>query len=115
VEKPRTLVGSVDVDSALAAVLPDAPRWDYLVGQRSGHEERVHWVEVHPASSTGNITEVEAKLTWLVGWLEGTPLARHRRTFVWVASGRSAFNSRSPALKGLANRGLRFAGGHLSL
>jgi len=109
------LLGSVNVDAVLEATQPNAARWDYVVGQKQGNTEHLHWIEVHPAAGTGNIGELEAKLSWLSAWMRATPLASYPRQIVWIASGRSAFNSRHPALRTLANRGLRFAGGHLTI
>ena len=115
VRTPGSLLGSADVDAALEAIFPNAARWDYVVGQRRGEDEHLHWIEVHPAEGTGNITEVEAKLAWLAAWLRHTAFAAYRKQVVWVASGRSAFNGRHPRIKGLAAKGLSFAGGHLTI
>ena len=112
---PRELAGSADVDTALAVTLPNAHRWDYVVGTSAGKTVIAHWIEVHPASSTKNIAEVERKLVWLAGWLRGNPLAPYPKDVVWVASGKSTFNTRSPSIKALAAKGCRFVGGHLQL
>lgn len=109
------LLGSVAIDAALKATLPNAARWDYLIGQKRTGGAFLHWIEVHPASSTGNISEIEAKLTWLAAWMRTTPLGAYPRQIAWIACGKSAFNSRHPALRSLANRGLRYAGGHLTI
>lgn len=109
------LLGSVNVDASLREAQPNDARWDYLVGQKAGNKEQLHWIEIHPASGTGNIGEMEAKLRWLAAWMRTTPLASYPRQIVWIASGKSAFNSRHPLLRNLANRGLRFAGSHLAL
>lgn len=113
--RPRELAGSADVDAALAATLPNAHRWDYVVGKSAGNVVTAHWIEVHPASSTKNIAEVERKLAWLSGWLRGNPLGQYPKDVVWVASGKSTYNTRSPAIKALAAKGCRFVGGHLTL
>ena len=107
------LTHSVDVDTALRATLPNAARWDYAVAQKSAQAEHVHWIEEHPASGGASISEMQAKLAWLKGWLPGTALLAYPRTVVWVASGRSSFTSRDPKIKALAQQGLQFAGGHL--
>lgn len=113
--RPRELVGSADVDAALAAPLPNDHRWDYVVGRTAGNVLNAHWIEVHPAGSTKNIAEVEKKLAWLSGWLHGNSLGQYPRDVVWVASGKSTYNTRSPAIKALAAKGCRFVGGHLAL
>ena len=113
--RTRELVGSADVDAALAATFPNAHRWDYVVGKNVGKSVHAHWIEVHPASSTKNIGEVERKLAWLSGWLRGSSLGQYPKDIVWVASGKSTYNTRSPAIKALAAKGCRFVGGHLSL
>jgi len=109
------LMGSVNMDVALRATQPNAARWDYVVGQKQGNKECLHWIEVHPASGTGNIGEIRAKLTWLGRWMSATPLAKYPRQIVWVASGKSAFNQRHPAIRALAQRGVQFVGAHLAL
>ena len=113
--RPRQLLGSADVDRSLAEILPNAARWDYLVGRSHGGHHQAHWIEIHPAGSGANIGEVVKKLAWLTGWLQGNPLAVYPRDIVWVASGKSAFTVRAPAVRALAARGCRFAGGHLQL
>ncbi len=119
VERSRSLSGSVDVDAALRAVEPEAARWDFVIAHAAGRtgdrSETLHWVEFHSASGGGVISEMEAKLRWLIGWMKDTPLWDYRRDIVWVASGEATFTSRDPRLKRLAMRGLRFAGGHLKI
>ncbi len=109
------LAGSVNVDLALKPSQPNAARWDYVIGQKRGNAEYLHWVEVHPASGGGNIGEMQTKLNWLKSWMGSTPLDAYPRQVVWIASGSSAFNSRSPAIRKLANQGLVFVGNHLTL
>jgi hypothetical protein len=106
------LSGSVDIDAALASRHPGAHRWDYVIGQRrsANQHDLLHWVEVHPASSDGNVGEVMRKGFWLMHWLRTTPLAAYPRRLLWVASGRSAFNARAPQLKALASTGIQFVG-----
>ena len=115
ITRPRELVGSANVDQSLAEALPDAARWDYLVGRSQGKQHLAHWIEIHPAGGDTNVGEVAKKLAWLIGWLSGNPLAAYPRDIVWVASGKSAFNVRAPGVRALAARGCRFVGGHLQL
>ncbi len=114
-QRPREITGSADVDAALVATLPNAARWDYVVGRTQGHVLQTHWIEVHPASAGTNVHEIEKKLVWLMTWLRDNPLAQYPREVVWIASGKSAFNARSPGIKALAAKGCRFVGGHLHL
>ena len=109
------LTTSVDVDTALSESQPNAARWDYGVGQRSGDHEVVHWIEVHPASGGKSVSEMVHKLQWLRAWLHGNPLAKYPRQVVWVASGKCAFNARDPKLRALSQMGLRFVGGHYAI
>lgn len=115
VQRPRAVLGSADIDTSLANALPHAARWDYVVGRTQCKTQVTHWIEVHPASAQKNISEVERKLVWLIAWLKGRPLANYQRDVVWIASGKSTFNARSPGIKALASKGCRFCGGHLSL
>lgn len=116
VSSPRSLLGSADVDASKKAADPNGARWDYLIGLKRGSQDHACWVEVHPAGGGNNVTEVANKLAWLRALLHAEPaLAAYPRDVVWVASGRSAFNARSPQIKALASQGCRFAGGHLNL
>lgn len=104
------LTTGVDVDRALKTSQPAAARWDYGIAERHRGAEKVHWIEVHPASGLHCIAEVHGKLTWLKSWLHGKTLAAYPRAVVWVATGKSAFNARDPKLRALARAGLRFVG-----
>lgn len=111
--RPRSLAGSVDVDSALRQQLPNAARWDYAIGIRCVQgKDKVVWIEIHPASSTGEVKSVLAKLNWLRSWLsENAPDLRSLPAeFVWVATGTVAFPANSPQRRQLAAAGLQFAG-----
>ncbi len=115
VQEPRSLLGSADVDQALIDQLPNAPRWDYLVGQKVGQVSQIYWIEVHPAGGENHVSEIQKKLQWLVGWLRDKALGRYPRQIVWIASGKSAFNARDPQLRMLANKGCRFVGRSLRI
>jgi len=114
-QKPRNLIGSIDLDSALKELFPDTPRWDYGIAY-ADEAEIIHWVEVHPASS-GHIAEVIAKLDWLKKWLEETAnkLNEIPRKFVWVSSGSVSLQPGSPQRKLLATKGVYFAGAHYTI
>jgi hypothetical protein len=116
---PTLLSGSIDLDSALAAAHPRAPRWDYGIARkrRNGGPDFVAWVEVHPAQTSTHIEEVLSKLAWIKNWLaqDGHLLNRFDRSFHWVSSGRTAFTKTAPQLRKLAQNGLTLVGGHLPL
>src|SRR2546421_1800900 len=69
---PRRLAGSVDVDLTLSQAFPNERRWDYAIGVKHDRStDAVIWIEVHPASSTGEVENVIAKLDWLKNWTTG--------------------------------------------
>ena len=86
-QRSREITGSADVDASLATALPNAARWDYVVGRTQGIFLQTHWIEVHPASAGKNVHEIEKKLAWLMAWLRDNPLAKYPRDVVWVATG----------------------------
>lgn len=109
----RGLAGSIDLDATLALSLPNEPRWDYGIGvNHSRGEDRVHWVEVHPATD-GDVKDVLKKLAWLRAWL-----GQHERRllamtatengFVWLATKDIGFRPGSPKAKQLAAQGISF-------
>ncbi|MBF0295063.1 MAG: hypothetical protein HQL96_07715 [Magnetococcales bacterium] len=112
---PASLSGSVNIDSALLATQPNAARWDYLVGVRQGTgKEALIWIEIHPASSTGNIDEVLKKSQWLDQWTKKTPFNKggaYEQQRVWVATGSVAFNSRSKEYRKLSEHGVKIKRG----
>jgi len=98
--------------------MPSAPRWDYAIGYSDQtNQERIVWVEVHPATSGRNLDEMVRKLDWLVDWLQRAAPAMNYgpRRIVWVASSRARFSKGDPKLRALNRRGLEFAGSHLAL
>lgn len=86
VKEPRSVDGSVDIDSATKQKYPTASRWDYVIG----YKQKAYFVEVHPAN-TSNVAEMEAKLKWLQTWLRdhATILAQYPAgtpKFLWAAT-----------------------------
>jgi hypothetical protein len=109
---------SVNIDAAFLASEPNHCRWDYGVGIKpDGENEFALWVEPHPASSTGEVKKLLAKLDWLQAKLdrpEFEPLkaltaecARqgHHR-FHWVSPSHVSIRPGSPEANMLAKRGL---------
>ncbi len=115
VESPPSLAGSADIDSSLKITEPNAPRWDYVVGRCRGSEVDLFWIEVHGARTPQNVNEVSKKLDWLKSWLLGKPLARYPRRFIWISSGETALNPRSPQLRRLIEKGCEPVGRRLTI
>jgi len=89
----NNLTGSVNLDESLKkGEHAQASRWDYGIGYKINNFEVAVWVEVHPASSTGNLNEVVEKLKWLNKFLSGKWQSQLRamtfRQYFWVATGR---------------------------
>lgn len=84
----RLLTCSLDIDSAVCALYPDANRWDYAVE----YNDQVFFLEVHPVE-TSEIKTVLAKLAWLETWLKtkATEIDKLKATdynpYYWIASG----------------------------
>ena len=110
---PRTLVGSVDIDSALKSKYPHDNRWDYCIGITVGKTtDSVVWVEVHPANSH-SVTDMVAKASWLFSWLKGPgkplrDLAKDKPDLRWVPTGPVAFRRGGKQHVQLANAGISF-------
>jgi hypothetical protein len=117
---PRTITGSLDLDSTLKDDLPNDPRWDYGVGQKLGRPgqngEKIWWIEIHPASST-HVQPIIDKALWLRQWLrDNAPLlCEFPSELVWVSTGKVFIQASSPQARKLAMHGVRFAGKRLTL
>ena len=104
----RDLAGSIDIDTCLKNLYPNAHRWDYVFGYR----DRVYYVEVHPADNTRKVEEIIAKLGWLKQWR--TRSARRledlegQSTYHWISTGRTLSSiKRGKYLQILAQNGIR--------
>ncbi len=115
VNSPRSLAGSVDIDKALKSAKPNDPRWDYVVGRERASGLDLFWIEVHGARTSQNVNEVSKKFHWLRAWLLGRPLDQYSRRFIWISSGATALNPRSPQLRRLVVEGCEPVGGHLTI
>ncbi len=116
-DDPRKITGSLYLDSALSCLYPNQQRWDYGIGlKKKRATDEAIWLEVHSAKADQVRVMIE-KLRWLKNWL-------HRRApdllsittgnspYIWIASGRVAFQRNSPQLKRLALAGLTFPREH---
>ncbi len=108
VRSTRDLAGSVDIDTCLKKLYPNAHRWDYAFG----YKDRIFYVEVHPAENTGKVGEITAKLGWLKQWrklsaknLEGW---EGKSSYHWISTGKTAASvKRGKYLRILAVNGIR--------
>jgi len=124
-DKTVKVVGSVDLDAAFCAMEPNASRWDYGLGL-AGNVEWVCWVEPHPASSTGQVAKVLAKLDWLEAKLrepefaDFAQLTRQAKlnqglAYVWLYEGSNRISANSREARALALRGVMLPKRQVSL
>jgi len=117
-QNTRHLTGSVDIDSALKKVYPNANRWDFAIAYQHANRiaEVIYWVELHTASDS-QVKVVVKKAQWLLQWLKdaGKPLARFERDIVWVSSGATSFTLSAPQRKQMAQAGMRHSGSVLRI
>lgn len=117
-EDTRKLTGSVDVDSALKQIEPNANRWDFAIAYQHTNRsaEVIYWTELHTASDS-EVKVVIRKAVWLRGWLkaDGKKMAAFERDIVWISSGPTSFQLTGPQRKQMAQAGLRHAGGRLRI
>lgn len=84
----RKIQGSLDIDSQVKALYPDAARWDYALS----YDDIVYFFEVHPAE-TSEVDKMISKVRWLREWLrtkatEIDKLPKAEHPYVWLPSGR---------------------------
>jgi hypothetical protein len=111
------LRGSIDIDTALRTVAPNAARWDYVLGAgKQGTADSTIWLEVHPASSH-HIGDVLDKLIWLKDWINNSApdLGQLPPHFCWIATGTVSFSRSSPHARKIEQKGLRFPVKHLDI
>lgn len=106
VEKPRSIDGSVDIDTCTKTLYPDANRWDYVIS----YAGCAYYVEIHPATG-GMVKEMEAKLAWLKQWLKqkAKPLENYPAgspRFSWIHSGKCGLSKTSAEYRKTAMMGL---------
>lgn len=109
----KHLLGSVDIDTALKKLEPDANRWDFAIGYQHGNrsDEFVYWVETH-AGSDGQIKVMEKKVAWLKNWMngDGKEMAKFDRQIVWAPSGATSFTKGATQVRQLADKGIFYSG-----
>ncbi len=86
----RDLAGSVDIDTCLTKLYPNAHRWDYVFG----YKDRIFYVEVHPAENTRKVREITAKLEWLKQWVKRSAKSlanlEGQSSYHWISTGKTA-------------------------
>lgn len=112
VENGSQALGSVNIEVAVGDLPEGETPWDYLVGAPGNDGEVAHWIEIHPASSTGNVSEVLKKHTWLMHWLaeSAQSLKALPPRFVWIATGSVTLTPRSSGRRRVALAGIEFRG-----
>jgi hypothetical protein len=112
-EDTRRIKGSVDVEACLRTRRSRDRQWDYAVGYHPTNlsEEVVYWIEVHPANP-GEVQVVLEKLEHLQAWLrvDGNKLDSMKRLFIWISSGTTSFNQKSPQAHRMSQAKLRHVG-----
>ena len=127
VRAAHKFLASVDLDTDLKGKEPGAHRWDYGLGliDRRG-DESAWWIEPHPASSTGEVSTMLAKLEWLTTTLKTPEFAKLQAltdaarlkgiAFRWLAmSGAICIRPGSSQARRLALRGLATPTRHVVL
>ena len=110
------ITGSVDIDEHFKDTEPQANRWDYAIGVKNV-AHFVIWIEVHPASSTGDVDVVIRKLQWIQEKLKskefkGLAILNEKTgamgyiQFHWLYSGRCKFKSGGKEASKLAQYGM---------
>ena len=108
VRSTRDLAGSVDIDTCLKKLYPNAHRWDYVFG----YKDRIFYVEVHPADNTRKVREITAKLEWLKQWVKRSAKnltdLEGQSSYHWISTGKIASSvKRGKYRLILAEKGIR--------
>ncbi|MCE2403047.1 hypothetical protein J4G08_19495 [Candidatus Poribacteria bacterium] len=104
----RALVGSVDIDTCLKNVYPNASRWDYVFG----YKHKICYVEVHQGKAS-EVENIVKKFMWLRQWLESSGRnlenLKELSSYHWVSSGRTdpAIRKNIRYQRRLAQNGIR--------
>lgn len=104
----RKITGSIYLDRDLQSEFPDDNRWDYIVGYGSADNEKVWFIEVHPAISSEVEIMVE-KTCWLKNWIEhrAVEFKKINSGMFWVASGKVHIQKHVALLKQLSKLGVK--------
>lgn len=117
---------SVDMDAHFVSSEPNSSRWDYGIGVKRSGEELAFWIEPHPASSTGEVKSLLAKLAWLkekldspafeeLGDLTDDTRSAGYIPFRWLHSGSLQITRGSKEARALAQAGMELPSRYLKL
>lgn len=106
--EPKRVTGSVNLDTALQPLYPNATRWDYVIGYRiNSKNDKAFFVEFHKAFSD-EVPRVLRKKEWLEGWMNGKAIDQLQdREFVWVSAGGVNIPPNAPSRRVLNSNGIR--------
>jgi hypothetical protein len=96
--------GSVDIDTAVKEIYPNASRWDYAIG----YDGTTYFIEVHSAE-TSQVKSVLKKFSWLQEFLITDAPALNKqpkKRFYWISSGGNNILKGSPQARQLAQSGI---------
>lgn len=95
--------GSVDIDTTVKSIYPNASRWDYAVG----YDGKTYFIEVHSAK-TDEVNCFLNKLQWLKDFLikDAPELNQEPKSFHWIASNGNHILSGSSQARKLAQKGI---------
>lgn len=100
---PKKCEGSVDIDTAVKSIYPNASRWDYAVG----YNGKTYFIEVHSAK-TDEVNCFLNKLQWLKDFLinDAPELNQEPKSFHWIASNGNHILPNSSQARKLAQKGI---------
>lgn len=106
---PEKLQGSLDIDSQVKPLYPEAPRWDYALS----YDDKIYFFEVHPAE-TSEVDKVIKKVKWLKDWLKNKAteidkLPKSEHPYTWIQSGHYGILATANVTRKLAVAGITTA------
>lgn len=102
------LTGSLDIDSTTKNLYPEDNRWDYAIE----YDNETFFIEIHPGS-TGEVSKVIAKLSWLKEWLKtkapeiNNIKAKNKAAYHWVYTNKYSILPNSKYALMLSKNGIK--------
>ncbi len=102
----------MDIDSAVKDFYPEENRWDYAIG----YDDKVCFVEVHPAS-TSEVETMLKKLSWLKQWLKNkapklSSIKKTQEPYIWLSTKSMGILKTSSQFKKLSASGIKLTSTH---